>query len=289
MTTALGVTLALFDGRIEQGLREQRGQANAPLVEAAQSEAQAIKQQLLGNLEQDITAVRGQLQLAVDNQRQALQTAQSLRTLANEARSEADKELKGDAKNSPAGPGSRHREWQRRETGAQSAESAARDAAQMAKEQQQTLKEEIDAKQQDLQDARGTVEQELTRLQRRMESDTRWQPERGDLLSRITMLSKLKQDPVDGAATRGVYLIAISCLIAFELMFLIIKLFFMPPSVYKLRLITATRAEGLKVREDHDEEIARVLGGLPYAQLHVSPQEGNAPRRDDDRGANHPA
>lgn len=276
-TTALGVTLWLFEGRIEQGLREDRNAANAPLMREFEADVEAVEGQLLGNLQSDIAALRAQLDLAVDNQRQALQTAQSARQLASEARSAADAERKGDAKNSPAGDGRRFREWQRRENEAQSAEAAAREAAQMAHKMQQTLHEQIDTKQSDLLAARQMAEQDILKLQKRLESDPRWQPERGDLLSRVNTLGRLKEDPVEGTATTRIDYLVTSCLLVFELMFLIIKLFFMPPSVYKLRLITATRLEALRVKEDHDEDIAGVLGGVPYAQLHIPTEPRNPP------------
>ena len=267
--TSFGLTLKMFEGRIVSGLQQQRTEANAPLMALLASRSEQVERQLVGSLDSDIDALRAQFEAAFQRQQDSDTRRNELLLSVREARLNADRERVGDMRGSPRGEGPRYREFRRLEAAANELAADASRTVEAAIALQETLKVEIDAKQQALVAAREQLAGELQMLRDEIERDPRWVPERSDVLSRYSMLHRLKDDPLDGMATVLLSLGCMALLITLELVVLIMKIFFTPASVYKLRLILETRLEAARAKLQYDQDLAALRGGPQRAVLRL--------------------
>lgn len=275
--TATGLTMAMFKGRIDTALQQERIEANAPLVDALRVRSERAERQLLGTLETDVETLRAQFASAAARQQEAETQLNEATRSAHQARLDMDSQLHGDAPPYKPGEGPMFREWKRRETLAEQTSATATAVMQAAMAQQESLKAEIAAKQQAIVTARAQLAGELEMLRTQTERDPRWLPERTDPLSRYATLQRLKRDPRDGDATRYIAWGANVAMLMLELSFLLIKLCFAPATVYKLRLITAIRLEAAAVSHRYDRDLAASRGGATRAVLRVIKRDDSAP------------
>lgn len=271
--TSFGLTLKMFEGRIVSGLQQQRTEANAPLMELLAQRSGQVERQLLGTLDADIDALRAQFQAAFQRQQDADAQRNEVLQSVREARLNADRERVGDMRGSPRGEGPRYREFRRLEAAATEMATEASRTVEAAIAQQEALKIEIGAKQQALVVAREQLTGELKMLREEIERDPRWVPERSDVLSRYSMLHRLKDDPLDGMATVLLSLGCMALLMTLELVVLIMKVFFTPASVYKLRLVLETRLEAARAKLQYDHDLAALRGGPQRAVLRLVGRE----------------
>src|SRR5205823_14753643 len=88
--------------------------------------------------------------------------------------------------------------------------------------------------------------------------DPRWVAKYDDPLLRYMALQDLKQDAVYGQAIEQFDWLAKIVLIAFELMFLLIKVGCEPSSVYLARLIAQTKLEAAIVLAELESELSNI-------------------------------
>jgi hypothetical protein len=267
LVTAYGMILFLFSGRIEQGLQSERTVANTQLMEAARVQIQSAERSMMGPLNAEIESLikeRETLLTAVQDAKERANDAAKTKYSADE---EAQKELVGWG-GRKAGEGLLYRAAKSIADAAGSELTRLETNALQASERLQRLEVLLVERRQELNVARAAFQQEERRLLQAMEQDPRWQPERGDLLSRFQMLETLKNDPKEGQTVRKVYTGTIVFLMALELFVLFSKMF-KAPSTYRLKLIVSTREEAMRIRMEHDEKIARMRGGPAKAEIHI--------------------
>jgi hypothetical protein len=114
---------------------------------------------------------------------------------------------------------------------------------------------------------------ELQKAEKELEKeklhDPRWVAKYDDPLLRYIALQELKQDPVYGQAVQQFDWLAKIVLIAFELMFLLIKIVFAPSSVYLVRLIAQTKREAAIVLTELEAELSNINSKRRQPDLRV--------------------
>ena len=253
--TATGVVLAVSRDAIDDQIQRDRVARNQPLIEEFAARRTALAGRILGAQETEVgslNAERNRLQKALKEGDSAVSGA---RRRAADARVEASRERDGGLPSYLRGEGPRFREAQRLE---READNAARAATQDAAEMQRRfdalgpLMAEAGHR---LAESSKRLAEEEQRIKAEMEADPRWFAARQGTLSRWVAFEKLRNDAEFGPTVREFEWKAKAILLAFELMFLCVKVFFSPASVYLVRLIARTRLDAARTWHEHEAQL----------------------------------
>lgn len=252
IATASGVVLALCAGAIDQHMRIERQTRNQPVIDEFAAAKQEVRERLTGPLAAELDVLKGErvrLQRTLEDREAALSEA---RQRASEARVEAGRERDGGLKGYVRGAGPRYRDAVRLEREAQLvAQQSAQDTARLQRRFDE-LGQVITTKTAELRAAVAASAAEEARIDLRMQSDSRWSPERNDPLSRAMALEAMQRDPAMGRMVEKFELQARVTLITLELAFLLIKLM-SPASLYVVRLIRRTKEEAAREAHGYQE------------------------------------
>lgn len=253
--TATGVVLAVSRDAIDDQIQRDRVARNQPLIEEFATRRTAMAGRILGAQEAEVAALsaeRDRLQRAM---KEGDSTVSGARRRAGDARVEASRERDGGLPNYRRGEGPRFRDAQRLE---HEADTAARAATQDAAEMQRRfdalgpLMAEAGRR---LAESSKRLAVEEQRIKAEMEADPRWYAERQGTLSRWVAFEKLRHDAEYGPTVREFDWKAKAILLAFELMFMCVKVFFSPASVYLVRLIARTRLDAARTWHEHEDQL----------------------------------
>jgi hypothetical protein len=254
--TAVGVTLALFDGPIQTHLQQKQTAQNAPVETEYATRRNEIRSRIIGSVERELEAAqdaRGRSEKALQDLQVKKDNAQDR---SDTAYIEEVRELYGHDR--PAGPGVRYKDAKRH-----------RDVAEGLKE---STTAEIKRLQASLEPLNSRIEEllkqkrvqaiELQKAEKALEKeklqDPRWIAKRDDPLLRYIALQELKQDARYGQAVEQFDWLAKIVLVTFELMFLLIKIVFKPPDGYLVRLIAQTMREAARELVDLEAELGNL-------------------------------
>lgn len=254
--TAVGVTLGLFDGPIQTHLQQQLTAQNAPVETEYATRRNEIRSRLLGSIETELDTA----QKARESSEEALRQLQVKKDNAQErsgtAYIEEGRELEGLKR--PKGPGARYKDAKRHRDVAEDLKASTKEDLKRERASLKFLNSRIEellkqkrAQARALQKAEKALEKE--KLQ-----DPRWIAKRDDPLLRYIALQELKQDARYGQAVEQFDWLAKIVLIAFELMFLLIKIVFKSPDGYLVRLIAQTMREAARELVDLETELGNL-------------------------------
>ena len=262
-STAVGAVLYFFSQAIDQRLQMDRLAMNRPLQEEYALLKKDAKGLILSPVEGELSALkteRARMQTALSDREKTIVDAHSR---AASSRVEANREKNGDLKGYKKGEGTLFLEAQRQEQEvARSMELAAKDADRYTKRFDQ-LGPQVTAKMAELSEARAAFVKEEARIDEEMSRDPRWNPVRTDPLVRWLGLEALRKDPKTGTTVSRVELGANITLMTIELMFLLIKMFFTPASVYTLMLVRRTKQAAASETHAYRQFMNKLRGGTP--------------------------
>jgi uncharacterized protein DUF4407 len=265
--TAVGVTLNLHAGAIQTHLQQQRTRQNAVVETEYAGRRNEISSLLLGSIETELDAA----QKARESSEEALRQLQVKKDNAQDssvaADIEAGREL--DGLDRPAGPGDRYKDAKRQRD---VSERLITSSTEEIKRLQTSLKR-LNRRIKKLLEQKKVQGIELQKAEKELEKeklhDPRWVAKYDDPLLRYIALQELKRDPVYGQAVEQFDWLAKIVLIAFELMFLLIKIVFAPSSVYLVRLIAQTKREAAIVLAELEAELSNINSKRRQPDLRV--------------------
>ncbi|MDQ3958994.1 MAG: DUF4407 domain-containing protein [Pseudomonadota bacterium] len=265
--TAVGVTLNLYAGAIQNRLQNQRTAQNVEVEKEYATRRDELRSRFIGSLDKELEAAQKARLLSEE----ALRRLQVQRNAAQDrsaaAYIEAGRELNG--LNRPKGPGERYNDANRQRDVAErlqasTTEEINQESASLIQLNSRIEKLNEQKKGQGI--ALQTAEEELEEEKRQ---DPRWVPKHDDPLLRYIALQELKQDAVYGQAVEQFDLLAKIVLVTFELMFLLTKVVFAPSSVYLVRLIAQTKLEAARVAAELESELSEINRNRRQPDLRV--------------------
>jgi hypothetical protein len=265
--TSVGVTLNLFAGAILTHLQQQLTRKNAPVETEYATRRNEIRSRLLGSIEDEL----GAAQKARADSDKALQQLQvkkdNAQTLSGTAYIEEGREERG--LDRPRGKGARYDDAKRHRD---VAEGLKKSITKEIKRERASLKL-LNSRIEDLLKQKKAQAIALHEAEEKLEKeklhDPRWVAKYDDPLLRYIALQELKRDPVYGQAVEQFDWLAKIVLIAFELMFLLIKIVFAPSSVYLVRLIAQTKREAAIVLAELEAELSNINSKRRQPDLRV--------------------
>lgn len=254
--TAVGVTLNLYAGAIQNRMQNQRTAQNEPVNKEYATRRDELRSRFIGSLDKELEAA----QKARLGNEEALRSLQVKKDNAQDRSDtsyiEAGREL--DGLNRPQGPGKRYNDANRQRDVAERLKESTKEEIKRERASLKQLNERIEK----LLEQKKGQEIELQTAEKKLEGekrqDPRLTPKHDDPLLRYIALQELKRDAVYGQAVEQFDRLAKIVLIAFELMFLLIKVVFAPSSVYLVRLIAQTKLEAARVASELESELSKI-------------------------------
>lgn len=269
LATATGATLWMFGKTIEAHLQDQRTARNVPIESEYANRKQELKASLLDPITKEIEArqlERAALQRQVE---QALTDRDTANRKASQARIEAGREADGGLPGYIRGEGPRYREAQRQEAEAAVLATAVSNDVRAWQGRIGAVEQSIAQLTTVLDRKQAEYHAQAIDLNAQKQRDPRWVMERNDPLMRYIALNEIQEDPKVGSAARKFHWLMVTVLLALELSFLLVKLFFAPASVYTVRLIARTKREASEVSAEHARDIESIHRGRPRGNLRV--------------------
>jgi len=253
--TSVALMLVIFSGSIQQKLQVERTAKNEPVLKEYERREHELANQLLQpRINQVETAQRqvDDLQAAIRKERRHLE---SLRTRRDQLKLEADCELSGKKpgcvkESYIPRDGPVRQELLRQATVEAEKILRAEAAIQDMHAQMKTLRTNLEVAQSNLKGGREVFGDQLNELKRQKADDPRILQSKDDFLLRYQALVRLKSDPEMGDSARQLSWLTLAILMAIELAYVSVRLFFPPSSVYVLRVCEAARVEARGVRAE---------------------------------------
>ena len=265
--TAVGVTLNLYSGAIQNRMQQKLTEQNAEVDKDYANRRDELRSRFIGSIERELK----EAQDARDRSEESLSQLQVKKDNAQDRSGtmyiEADREKRG--LDRPAGEGKRYNDAKRHQDVAErliASSTAEINRLQASLELLNSLIEKLLEQKRlqtvALQEAEEALEKEKLQDPRRI-------AKRDDPLLRWIALQELKRDAVYGQAVEQFDWLAKIVLVTFELMFLLIKVVFAPSSVYLVRLIAQTKLEAAKVAAELESELSNINRKRRRPDLHV--------------------
>jgi hypothetical protein len=279
---AIGATLWLFRGTIDQRMVQDRTKQNA-VVEAEYTARRAeLSARMVEPVEKELAARREQraaLQRRFDT---AGQERDAEAKNVSNARLEADRQLDGGLHGYVRGDGPLRRDALRRQREADLLRAAAAAEMRDSRERVATLDREIATLTTALQEQTDKLGARSVELDAEKHADSRWSPPANDPILRHAALKAIKADPVKGPAAREFGFMMNALLLVLELSYLFVKVFCAPASVYTVRLITRTKREAAAVSVEFARDLTEIHGQRPLravriSEEHVAAEPGERP------------
>jgi uncharacterized protein DUF4407 len=239
--TAVGVTLGLFDGPIQTHLQQQLTAQNAPVETEYATRRNEIRSGIIGSIEKELTAAQDARLLSEKALRQLQLKKDTAQDRSGTAYIEEGREERG--LDRPRGQGARYDDAKRQRDVAEGLKTSATEEINQERESLKLLNARIEELLKQKREQGKELQEAEEKLEKEKRQDPRLIPKRDDPLLRYMALQDLKQDAVYGQAVEQFDLLAKIVLVAFELMFLLIKIVFKPPDGYLVRLIAQTKLE----------------------------------------------
>jgi hypothetical protein len=246
--TAVGVTLNLYSGAIQTHLQQKQTAQNTPVETEYATRRNEIRSRIIGSVERELDAA----QTARDRSEEALRQLQvkkdNAQTLSGTAYIEEGREERG--LDRPRGKGARYDDAKRHRDVAEGLKKSTTKEIKRERASLKLLNSRIKKLLKQKRAQAIALKKAEKALEKEKLQDPRWIAKYDDPLLRYTALQELKRDAIYGQAVEQFDWLAKIVLIAFELMFLLIKIVFQPPSVYLVRLIAQTEREAATVLEE---------------------------------------
>ena len=283
--TAVGVTLWMFSGAIENHLQASRAATNSPLEEEYATRGKELKKRIVDPLEQELKSLNEERKTLQESIQIANTQRNEAAQRASHARVEASRESDGGLAGYVRGKGPLWNEAMRQQGEADRLSETATGEADKAETRIKELSSQAEEKRQEMTSANVVFKQEIQAIESQKLKDPRWASERNDPLSHFIGLQELKKDPKYGSATRQFSWLMNLVLVTFELIFLIVKLLFAPASVYTIRLIARTKREAGEVSALFARNMDEIRRNRPRGGLRVvGGSDADNPNRDQERG-----
>jgi hypothetical protein len=265
--TAVGVMLNLYSGAIQNHLQNKLTAKNAPVEKEYATRRDQLRSRFIGSLDKELEAA----QKARLDSEEALRNLQVKKDNAQDrsgaAYIEAGREF--DGLDRPKGPGERYKDANRQRDVAERLKASTEEEIKRERASLKRLNRRIKK----LNEQKGgqviALQAAEKKLERKKLQDPRWVAKYDDPLLRYIALQELKRDPVYGQAVEQFDWLAKIVLIAFELMFLLIKIVFAPSSVYLVRLIAQTKLEAAIVLAELEAELSNINSKRRQPDLRV--------------------
>jgi hypothetical protein len=265
--TAVGVTLGLFDGPIQTHLQQQLTAQNAPVETEYATRRNEIRSGIIGSIEKELTAAQDARLLSEKALRQLQVKKDDAQDRSDTAYIEEGREERG--LDRPRGKGARYDDQKRQRDVAEGLKTSATEEINQERESLKLLNARIEELLKQKRAQARALQKAEKALEREKRQDPRLIPKRDDPLLRYIALQELKQDAVYGQAVEQFDLLAKIVLVAFELMFLLIKIVFKPPDGYLVRLIAQTKLEAARVAAELESELSEINRNRKQPDLRV--------------------
>jgi hypothetical protein len=265
--TAVGVTLGLFDGPIQTHLQQQLTAQNAPVETEYATRRNEIRSGTIGSIEKELTAAQDARLLSEKALRQLQVKKDTAQDRSDTAYIEEGREERG--LDRPRGKGARYDDQKRQRDVAEGLKTSATEEINQERESLKLLNARIEELLKQKRAQARALQKAEKALEREKRQDPRLIPKRDDPLLRYIALQELKQDAVYGQAVEQFDLLAKIVLVAFELMFLLIKIVFKPPDGYLVRLIAQTKLEAARVAAELESELSEINRNRKQPDLRV--------------------
>jgi hypothetical protein len=265
--TAVGLTLCLFDGAINNQLQEQRTDKNAAVDRRYEGLKSEFKARTVTPVEEELKAAQETRSQTLSNIRHARSALDEAQEVAKTARMEAGREADGLGR--PEGEGDNWREALRQEDEANRTITRAQERIRSDESRLSEidtsivqLTQTLDARNKELNDRERTLDNEKVR-------DGEWVPERNDPMLRILALWEIEKNSTYGPVAKDFDFGAKVLLVTLELMFFLVKIVFAPTSVYTVRLIARTKAEAASISAEYARDVETIRRGRPRGSLRI--------------------
>jgi Domain of unknown function (DUF4407) len=265
--TAVGVTLGLFDGPIQTHLQQQLTAQNAPVETEYATRRNEIRSGIIGSIEKELTAAQDARLLSEKALRQLQVKKDDAQDHSDTAYIEEGREEHG--LDRPRGKGARYDDEKRHRDVAEGLKKSTTAEINQERESLKLFNARIEELLKQKRAQARALQKAEKALEREKRQDPRLIPKRDDPLLRYIALQELKQDAVYGQAVEQFDLLVKTILIAFELMFLLIKIVFKPPDGYLVRLIAQTKLEAARVAAELESELSEIHRNRKQPDLRV--------------------
>lgn len=267
--TAVGATMWLFRSSIDNQIRDERVIKLAPL-EADYAQAKAnLKSRMISQLEAEMALIQAERETLNASLKASIAERDAAQQRASVARVEADRQAKGGLKGYIKGRGPLYEEAVRQQIEAGRVLSSADFNELQARARIDALTKRLDKLRVDLGVASKSFEEREAKLDVAKTHDSRWQPEESDPVMRYVALDAIKKSPDRGEAATTITWLMTLVLMTFELMFLLVKVYFNQASVYTVRLIARTKLEAAEVSSEYDSKLQNIKRNRPRGNLHI--------------------
>jgi Domain of unknown function (DUF4407) len=254
--TAVGVTLNLYSGAIQNHLQNQRTAKNAPVESDYASRRDELRSRFIGSIDGELGAAQKARESSEEALRQLQVKKDDAQDRSGAAYIEAGRE--DDGLDRPEGRGDRYRDANRQRDVAEGLKAS---TTEEIKRERASLKR-LNRRIKKLLEQKKVQGIELQKAEKELEKEKLHDPrliaKRDDPLLRYIALQELKQDARYGQAIEQFDWLAKIVLVTFELMFLLIKIVFKPPDGYLVRLIAQTMREAARELVDLEAELGNL-------------------------------